>query len=348
MPEEIRLWKIDGGDQLTEVTRSSLDLESRLESWLERDIGILDPELLVIGRQVATDFGGCIDLLCIDRDGDLAVVELKRDKTPREITAQVLDYGSWIQELSSERISAVADAFLGAGKLEEKFRARFAAELPETINAGHRLLVVGSEIDNSSERIIRYLSGSYGVNINAATFRYFKADGGEEFLGRVFLIEPERVEQQSRSSSSSKRRPNLTHAELEALAEERGVGELYRYFVHGLETALQKQTTRSSIAFAASLDGSRKVVVSAIPEKSTDTAGLFFQVYSHRLQKFLNRSEADVLALLPARRERWAFMLGGPDYQGFQGFFANREEIERFLSAIRQQEGSNLPLSVNT
>jgi hypothetical protein len=46
-------------------------------------------------------------LLCIERTGDLVIVELKRDKTPREITAQTLDYASWVTELSRERISAL-------------------------------------------------------------------------------------------------------------------------------------------------------------------------------------------------------------------------------------------------
>ena len=87
MPEEVRLWKIQGGDTLSEISRPALDLEERLERWLERDISVLSPGLLVIGRQVPTDFGGVIDLLCLDRAGDVVVAELKRDKTPREITA---------------------------------------------------------------------------------------------------------------------------------------------------------------------------------------------------------------------------------------------------------------------
>jgi len=47
--------------------------------------------------------GGIIDLLCIDESGNLIVVELKRDKTPREVTAQTLDYASWVDSLTSER-----------------------------------------------------------------------------------------------------------------------------------------------------------------------------------------------------------------------------------------------------
>ena len=88
MPEDIRLWEIVDGDNLKELKRTELDLEERIESWLEKDNSLISNDLLVIGRQVSTDFGGVIDLLCLDSTGDTVIVELKRDKTPREITAQ--------------------------------------------------------------------------------------------------------------------------------------------------------------------------------------------------------------------------------------------------------------------
>jgi RecB family endonuclease NucS len=80
MGDEVHLSQIGPGEELTEISSAKLDLESRLEDWLERDISILDPELLVIGSQVETD-GGAIDILCIDASGNLVIVELKRDKT---------------------------------------------------------------------------------------------------------------------------------------------------------------------------------------------------------------------------------------------------------------------------
>jgi hypothetical protein len=87
MPQDIRLWRVGNNDQLAECGHASLNLEGRLEEWLARDISILDADLLVIGRQVETAFGGIIDIFCINHSGDLVIVELKRDKTPREITA---------------------------------------------------------------------------------------------------------------------------------------------------------------------------------------------------------------------------------------------------------------------
>jgi hypothetical protein len=40
------------------------------------------------------------------------VVELKRDKTPRTVTAQAFDYGSWVVGLSNERIRSLREEYL--------------------------------------------------------------------------------------------------------------------------------------------------------------------------------------------------------------------------------------------
>jgi hypothetical protein len=332
MPEQVKLWRIEDLTNLREIPRSHLDLEERLESWIATDISILDPGLLVIGRQVQTDFGGCIDLLCIDQDGDIVVVELKRDRTPRDITAQALDYGSWVSDLSNDRIAVIAEAFLGQGKFEEAFRHRFNTEPPESFNENHRLLIVASRIDPSSERIIRYLSDTYGVNINAATFQYFKEKDRSEFLARVFLLEPDEVERKSGS-----RQRNLNYKELEDQAEENGVIELYVHALNGLVRYFQKRTTRSSVGFIGAFDGSRKVIVNLIPQASTQADGLRFQIYFNRLRTLLDLSEEQALAILPAQRESWIYYdSAGPDFEGYQGFFRNLEEIDRFLRGLAE------------
>jgi hypothetical protein len=202
--------------------------------------------------------------LRIDAVGDLVVVELKRDKTPREVTAQALDYAAWVVNLSNERVTSIANDYFDGG-FESAFRTRFGADLPETLNENHRMLVVGSQIDAGSERIIKYRSGTHGVNINAATFQYFQPSDGPELLARVFPIEPSEVELSTRTKGSSKRRPNLTEEELRMLAIEASMGDVYDHAVAAFEPLLKKRTTRSSIGFAGSFNGSRKNVISLIP-----------------------------------------------------------------------------------
>ena len=89
------------GDKLEVVPRGRLANEEMIGRWIAEQPELLGVDMIVIGRQVTTGFGGRIDLLGIDLDGNLIIVELKRDMTPRETIAQVLDYASWVASLTS-------------------------------------------------------------------------------------------------------------------------------------------------------------------------------------------------------------------------------------------------------
>ena len=64
-------------------------------------------------------------------------------------------------------------------------------------------MVVASELDASTERIINYLSDNYGVPINAVFFRFFR-ENGQDYLTRTWLLDPEQVEQKASKSKAKK------------------------------------------------------------------------------------------------------------------------------------------------
>ena len=193
MPVEIGVWRIDQG--VSPVSLGGIDYESRLQQILADDLSILDPNLLLIGREVDSPFGGRIDLLALDADGGLVAIELKRNRTPRDVVAQILDYGSWIRHLTSQEI---ADIFINyqnrfhavtvAKSVDSALKERFSS-IPEELNTSHRLVIVAGELDHSTERIISYLREVYEVEINVAFFRGF-IDDGREYLTRAWLESP--------------------------------------------------------------------------------------------------------------------------------------------------------------
>lgn len=198
MPIEVGIWRIDSGD-VARVASSKLGNEARLEDILEQDISILGLDvLLILGRQVMTDFGKRIDLLAVDSQGELYAIELKRDRTPREIVAQLLDYGSWMLSLDVERISELYARGSGNGgkSFSEAFLERFGETVPDALNESHQLIIVASELDASTERIVSYLT-DFGVPVNAVFFRYFK-DGEREYLARSWLLDPLEAEGRAR------------------------------------------------------------------------------------------------------------------------------------------------------
>jgi TPR repeat protein len=144
---------------------------------------ILGIDLLPIGRRVATAAGGCIDLLAIDGQANLVVLELKRDKAPHEIMVQTLDHASWVKSLSYEQIETITKEFTGK-LLGQAFSEHFGKAIPETVNASHSMVILASDWDDSSMRIMQYLAKQHGVPIHVLFMGLFKTKSGE-FLGCV-------------------------------------------------------------------------------------------------------------------------------------------------------------------
>jgi hypothetical protein len=190
MPTEIALWRVDQTPKRIEPSR--MPLESRLEEIIESDPAMLGEPLLLIGRQVPTAYGKFIDLLGIDAEGSLHILELKRDRTPRDVVAQVLDYGSWIQDLSNEEVRDIFDHYQSARNRQHSFDQAFAVKFgvnpPESLNTAHTLTVVASEMDSATERMVTYLATSYDVPINVLFFAYYE-DDGRKYLARTWMID---------------------------------------------------------------------------------------------------------------------------------------------------------------
>jgi hypothetical protein len=201
MPIEMGIWKL--GDKLQRVKFSAIDSESKLENAICADLSLLGPQLMLIGRQVPTDYGKFIDILTMDAEGNLNVVELKRNRTPREVVAQILDYGSWVQLISHSDIVEIYAERNNGRNFEEGFAEAFDASPPEKLNQNHSLVVVASELDPASERIINYLSDTFGVPINAVFFRYF-LENGCEYITRTWLIDPAEAELKAGKSKERK------------------------------------------------------------------------------------------------------------------------------------------------
>ena len=200
--QEIKLWNIND-DNVTQIDQTRLDYEKRLESWLIEDISILSSNLTVIGSQVLTKHGKQIDILAMNSVGELIIIELKRDKTYREVVAQTLDYATWVKDLSYEDINSILNKYGKSeyNEISDLYTAVFDKEADEVdFNSDHKMLIVGSAIDDSTVRIIEYLSDEpYSININAVNFNYFKDSDGKEFLAQSFIKPEANITEESKS-----------------------------------------------------------------------------------------------------------------------------------------------------
>ena len=194
------IWKIGAQPQALKPVK--LDTELLLEEQISKDISILNANWLLIGRQVYTDFGKPLDLLAVDASGSLIVIELKKHRTPRDVVAQTIDYASWVESLSSNRIVSIYKQFsekydLGERNFDQAFLAKFGY-LPseQDINSSHQMVVVAAELDASTERIINYLNDKANVAVNAVFFSVFE-DAGNQYLSRAWMIDPGETEEKA-------------------------------------------------------------------------------------------------------------------------------------------------------
>lgn len=339
--QQIRLWEITTERKLTEIPARHSGLEEWLEDWLVSDISVLDPDLMVVGKQVATGYHGRLDLLCMERSGDLVVVELKSGRTPREVTAQALDYASWVRDLTYEEVKSIADRYLNdSGGLEAAFRERFDTDLPEQLNQGHRSLVVADSMDASTVRIVRYLAG-LGVPINVATVQHFQDEGGRELLAQVYLIEPEETRPRVRGSSA--RSSYRTLNELQALADENGVGEVYRRLRDGVRGIFSANGYSRTVGYTRQLEGGGvRTMLLTKAVSGDDEVGMGFTAHGTRFERIMNVGLEDLRASLPGNAVQcdvsgWSG--SSPEEResalGIQGHFHTVDEVDFFVEKLR-------------
>ena len=166
-----------------------------MEQWIKSNPSVLGDDIAIIGEQIQTS-SGPMDFLGIDSSGNTVIVELKRDRLPREALVQAIDYASDVSDWDLDRFREICKSYTNQ-TFEDYFQQRFEGIPIEdlSINQAQRLLLVGFAVEESLGRMIEWLSDKYSVGINAVVLNYIKTPKGDEILSRMVII-PEEVEKQ--------------------------------------------------------------------------------------------------------------------------------------------------------
>ena len=194
MPIKTQIWTVAG--QPSQLSECILPNEQLLEDMIVSAPRLLSEEWMLIGRQESTGLGGRIDLLAIAPDASLVLIELKRDRTPRDVVAQALDYASWVEKLAAEDIAAIYKRYRQDADLAADFQTFFGLPLDEeALNQSHQIIIVASGLDASTERIVAYLS-ERDIAINVLCFQVFQL-GEQQLISRAWLLDPAEAPQAS-------------------------------------------------------------------------------------------------------------------------------------------------------
>lgn len=269
MTDEIRIWAMDGSsDDAKPVSPTDqIEKEEYLENVLVTNPDMLMPGLSLVGRQLPTE-NGALDLVGVDEDGRLVVFELKRKKSTRDAVAQAIDYCSYLESLSEDKLAKSIAEHSGKNGIDnikdfeewygEQHEGKELSQLRPV-----RMALVGLGADTAAQRMVEFLAES-GVDISLLTFRGYK-HGNETLLARQL----EGKESVDISSSPRQKNPAQRRRNHVELAEKLGIADLWRDAVKELSVAKTERVRKLGISFhmrGISLDsakptGSHSVVI---------------------------------------------------------------------------------------
>ena len=160
-------------------------LEKDIENWMVRHPDLLfgTERVLVIGQSVSGQ--SMADILALDGDGNLVIVELKRNWSDRSTVGQLLEYAARLSEMSFDDIQDIARRFLQEPEtsLINRFNEFFDTNFQSAVGLakGHRLVIVAPDTDDGLRRIVRWLKG-YGIKVDFVPFSIYSTEGSSDLI----------------------------------------------------------------------------------------------------------------------------------------------------------------------
>ena len=189
-------------EQVFKNENKEIDLEILLEN--NPEYFFENSKILIIGRQVTTNLNTFIDLLGIDELGNTVVIELKRDKTPRETLAQLIEYASFIDNLDYEQLNDIFQNYSGEEVgLEEYHQQYYQNGESQNVswNKNSKLVIVAQDITKEIKQTSLYLRKK-GIDVYCVEFKYFVNNSNIKMISSDFVVGDEEFIRQKVNSET--------------------------------------------------------------------------------------------------------------------------------------------------
>jgi len=222
----MRLYAVDREGSFVEYTAQDFGADQHervLEDWLEHNPNALleDSNVLLIGRQVSTEWGSTMDLLGLDKDGNVVVVELKRGRTPREVLAQALEYAAFVSALDYTALNELYCQYQSEVErpLGEAWAEAFDAEAGTGVafNKEQRVVIVAEDVTPPLRATASYLR-RIGLPMTCVEFGFFRTKGGDRVLSTDIVV----GEEAGKPKAASQPKRPTTRADFERACDEVG------------------------------------------------------------------------------------------------------------------------------
>lgn len=162
--------------KVDKVTFKSLGLDERhnLQEWIAHEPSSLGEDLLIIQKEFNgfADTKERLDLLAIDKDGNLVIIENKLDDSGRDVTWQAIKYASYCSSLSKQDIISIYQKYLDVfskgekaeDNLSEFFDNRDLKDIDINVGNGQRIFFVAANFRKEVTSSVMWLL-NFGIKI---------------------------------------------------------------------------------------------------------------------------------------------------------------------------------------
>lgn len=209
-----------------------------LQEWIAKMPESLGEELLIIQKE----FDGFdetrerLDLLALDKQGDLVVIENKLDDSGRDVVWQALKYASYCSSLSKSQIAEIYQAYLDQNKEDGNAKERIveflgASDFDEVLmneGVGQRLIFVAANFRREVTSTVMWLLEN---QIRLQCFKATPYQQGDQLFLTLDQIIPTPEEAEFRIGISEKKKEQV--AAVKSQANRHGLR--HRFWVATLE-----------------------------------------------------------------------------------------------------------------
>lgn len=209
-------------EEIQETTFSENDLKERqhLEEWIRKSPEVLGEDLHIIAHEYDKfEVNERLDLLAIDKEGNLVIIEVKRDTTGSNVDFQALKYASYCARLSPHDILEIYEEYVNVNssstnakdELMEFLEVEGEEELNNILNSNQRIIIVGKDIDKRILSVCTWLYES-SIDIKCVTIKPYKW-GDQLIVDTNQIIPPYKLEDYyiNKKAAAKERKISIDH-----------------------------------------------------------------------------------------------------------------------------------------
>ena len=148
-----------------------------LQEWIAKNPDVLGEELLIIQKEYNgfNDTNERLDLLALDKDGNLVIIENKLDDTGKDVVWQALKYTSYCSTLTTEQIIRLFQEYLNNFSNTEEDAKELLLEFLDREDDDDLLL-------NSNDQRIVFIANNFRKEVTSTVLWLIEHDIAIQFI----------------------------------------------------------------------------------------------------------------------------------------------------------------------